>query len=91
MTLTDNIDREKLAWETAEHIAANLIPQGTGQYVVRVLTDEPMPFKPDEIAATLLDGRVWISWMDDRVLAAMRQLHGQPTDQLTRGLVGDII
>jgi hypothetical protein len=72
-----------LARTTAEHIVTYLIPTNRIAW-----GREDMPTTVEGVAAHLLSGRVWISWMDDRVLAAMRQLHGEPTDELTRGLLG---
>jgi hypothetical protein len=78
------VDREKLARETAEHVVTDLIPLGSA--LGGVLGREGMPTTVADVAAALLDGHLWISWMDDRVEAAMRQLHGEPT-----GYVADLL
>jgi hypothetical protein len=79
---------EQLAQETAEYIAHTLVPRSVRLASYSEITihypkdengnDRRPPTDVEEIKATLLDGRFWISWMDDRVTAAMRTLHGEP-------------
>jgi hypothetical protein len=88
-TVTTTIDRNQLAQETAEYIAAELNPlaervaQAPGCSIVYPNGQKP-PTAVEQIKATLLDGRLWISWMDDRVFAAMRAIHSPETS--TRSL-----
>lgn len=75
------IDRDQLAQETAEHIAEVLMPRSAQIHAqpgveVRYVNDKRPPTDVDDIRAALLDGRIWLSWMDDKVNAAMRALHG---------------
>lgn len=80
--MTANIDHHQLARETAEYIARELTPRIThaGEGLTVVYADDRRPpADVDEITANLLDGVLWVSWMDDRVLNAMRALHGEPT------------
>lgn len=82
--MTDNtpaIDRDRLAQETAEYIATKLIPKAEQLHTMPGVTihypdDQRPPTTIDEIKATLLDGRYWISWLDDRVTTAMAAIHG---------------
>jgi hypothetical protein len=82
-TTTDT--REQLAQQTAEYIANVLMPTyaelAKDVEIVYVNGKKP-PTSVEEIKAMLLDGRLFISWMDDRVIAAMRTLHGNPTSHL---------
>jgi hypothetical protein len=65
-------ERDRLAQETAEHIAGRRSgPNSEGTFGTPPRT---IPV----IKGTLLDGHVWISWLDDTVTAAMRRLHGEP-------------
>ncbi|GEM_PF-3270428 len=81
MTMTET--RQQLARETAEYIVTTLIPQlaetlaGTTVTISYPDATRP-PTTVAEIASALLDGRIWLSWMDDRVCTAMRALHGEP-------------
>lgn len=77
-------DRDQLAQHTAEYIATVLMPKADAFHsgpgvTVHYADGQRPPTGVDEIKATLLDGRVWISWLDSRVTAAMRALHGEPT------------
>lgn len=91
MTDTTTKDREVLAQETAEYIANVLMPAHaeatSGLEVVYINGNRP-PTAVEDIKQTLLDGRVFISWIDDRVNAAMRALHGEPTGDVTDLLTG---
>ncbi len=82
------IERDRLAQETAEYIAATRTPPVpetptvgnsviVGRHGSTVALDRRPPTAVAEIKATLLGGHVWISWMDDRVVAAMRALHDE--------------
>ena len=78
------IDRDQLAQDTAEYIASVLAPQAAEIHAypgvtVHYANDQRPPTEVEDIKAALLDGRVWISWVCDRVTQAMRQLHGEPT------------
>lgn len=89
MTITmTEAERDQLAQETAEYIANVLIPATRklnklpGAFI-HFLSDTRPPTDVAEIKAALLDGRIWISWLDgDRVEAAMHRLHGEPTPGL---------
>lgn len=63
-------DADRLAQETAEYIVSAGLGSSPGAI------GGPAPTGIPEIKATLLSGRCWFSWMDDRVVAAMRALHG---------------
>lgn len=81
--MTD-IDRDQLAQDTAEHIVNTLMPKTAELHAapnaeVFYTDDRRPPSTVDGVKAHLLDGGCWISWMDDRVVAAMRALHGEPT------------
>jgi hypothetical protein len=41
--------------------------------------DKRPPTAVEDIKDALLAGRPWISWLDDRVTAAMRAMYGDPT------------
>lgn len=70
--------RDALAQATAEHIATHLIDHVIGGMVDRIQVDgKPMPTTVPEIKATLLAGEMWLSWMSDSTVAAMRALHGE--------------
>jgi hypothetical protein len=78
------IDRDQLAQDTAEYIATVLMPKTAethaSPYVTVHYPDGKRPqTEVADIKAHLLSGRCWISWMDDRVVVAMRALHGEPT------------
>jgi len=75
-TLTAD-QRDQLAQETAEYIAAMPNPQEGEGFIVVGQDDRPRTIS--DIKAVLLAGHVWISWMDDKVIATMRALHGEPT------------
>jgi hypothetical protein len=86
-------DREQLAQETAEYIANVLTPKAEAAHALPGMevfyTDgRRPPTCVAEIKATLLAGRFWISWTDDRVTAAMRALHGEPFGH-SEWIVGD--
>lgn len=82
-------DRERLARETADHIVSVLIPQNDrlGKFREVSICGEA-PRDAEAIARELLDGHVWVSWMDDVVNAAMRELHGDPEGPAA-GFLGD--
>lgn len=72
------MDRDQLAQNTAEYIAANLLPQhavNTTDYLVKYTGDARPPRDVAEIKEVLLTGDVWLSWLDDHVTDAMRRLH----------------
>jgi hypothetical protein len=69
------MDREQIAQETAEHIAAKGEQQSTDTVQIHYIGGDKPPTDVQGIKAALLDGRIWISWMDDTVTAAMRQIH----------------
>lgn len=80
VTETDT-GRDQLAQETAEYIANVLIPQSDAVHALPGVTvNYPGGNRPPRdvpsIKAALLAGECWISWMNDRVLTAMRELHG---------------
>lgn len=73
-------DRDQLAQETAEYIANVLIPQSDAVHALPGVTvnypgGERPPRDVPSIKALLLEGTYWISWMDDRVLIALRTIH----------------
>ena len=73
--------KDELAQQTAEYIADVLIPAHADRAAiidVRYVDGNRPPHDVDEIKAALLAGRIWISWIDDRVSAAMRELHATP-------------
>jgi hypothetical protein len=72
--VTDD-ERDQLAQETAEHIAEHLSHRAGG-VTYHYDAAGPPPRDLAAIKAALLDGRVWLSWLDDRVFATMRELHG---------------
>lgn len=72
--------RDRLAQETAEYIAAVLTTRQTPEKHPEGYEEPEEPHAPtsvEEIKATLLNGRLWVSWLDDRVIEAMRELHGE--------------
>lgn len=84
----NDLDRDQLAQDTAEYIANVLTPQAQKTHAlpgvtVHYINDQRPPTDVPGIKAALLDGRVWISWICDRVTQAMRQLHGEPTGDAT--------
>lgn len=75
---------DQLATNTARYIASDLKTAQTKTLTlpgvsVFYANDRRPPATVEGIKLALLDGRIWISWMDDRVTAAMRELHGEPT------------
>ena len=79
--MTDEQTRDQIAQTTAEHIAAN--PGIEPGVIVHYPSPERPPTDIPAIKAALLDGRIWMSWLDDHVTAAMRRLHGDPTGDAT--------
>lgn len=79
---TLDTDRDQLAQETAEYIAHTLIPRHDERHANSAVTtvsyvdDKRPPRDVPTIKAALLEGTYWLSWCDDRVLTAMRELHG---------------
>lgn len=67
------MDRDRIAQETAEYIAAHTQPADDG-IVIRYVGEERPPTEVADIKAALLQGKVWISWMDDVVFKSMRQM-----------------
>lgn len=77
-TRSDTMNHDSLAQETAEYIAADLVPQhgvNLTNVLVKYTGEERPPREVAEIKATLLSGYLWLSWMDERVADAMRQMH----------------
>ncbi|MFJ1667318.1 hypothetical protein ACIOK4_13210 [Streptomyces bottropensis] len=78
------IDRDQLAQDTAEYIANTLMPK-TAEFhdnpgvTIQYVDDKRPPATVEDIKAELLGGQFWISWLDNRVVTAMRTLHGEPT------------
>lgn len=68
-------ERDQLAQDTAEYIANTLNPRARELHV-RPAYGKPAPTDIPTIKAALLEGTYWLSWADDRVLTAMRALHG---------------
>jgi len=73
-------DRDQLAQETAEYIAGTLIPESDRVHAFDNVTvsypgGHTPPRDVPSIKAELLAGRFWISWMNDRVLSALRTIH----------------
>jgi len=78
-------DRDQLAQETAEYIAGTLIPESDRVHAFDNVTvsypdDRRPPQDVPGIKAELLAGRFWISWMNDRVLSALRTIHAARRD-----------
>lgn len=78
------INRNQVAQEAAEYIASKLNParekfEEMPGATIHYADDKRPPTSVEEIKQSLLDGNIWISWMDDRVTAAMREIHGDPT------------
>lgn len=72
--------RDQLAQETAQYIADALIPESDRVHAFdNVTVSYPGGRRPPcdvpSIKAALLNGECWISWMNDRVLSAMRLIH----------------
>lgn len=79
--------RFELAHQAAVHIA-NLAPKRAAFEALDGITivhpgDHRPPTTDAEIRAELLDGNVWISWMDEYVMAIMRALHTGPVQACT--------
>lgn len=79
--------RFELAHQAAVHIA-NLAPKRAAFEALDGITivhpgDQRPPTTDAEIRAELLDGNVWISWMDEYVMAIMRALHAGPVQACT--------
>lgn len=65
----DATERDQLAQETAEYIAEHLsTPHGA-------VGDDDRPTDVEGIKEVLLAGDLWISWLDNRVDAAMIAMH----------------
>ncbi|MEH0423152.1 hypothetical protein [Streptomyces sp. B21-083] len=80
--MTD-LDRDQLAQDTAEYIVNKLIPDtarfhGLPEVTIHYADDRRPPTTVEGVKAHLLSGGCWFSWMDDRVIAAMNTLHGEP-------------
>ncbi|MBX5446624.1 hypothetical protein [Sphaerobacter sp.] len=78
-------DREQLATATATYIHDVLMPRhaaraaSPGITIVRPDGERP-PTAVEDIAAALLNGEVWTSWLDPLVETALHRLHAAPAD-----------
>ena len=81
--MNTTFDREQLATATATYIHDVLMPRhaalatAPGITIVRPDGERP-PTAVEDIAAALLDGEVWVSWLDSLVEAALHRLHPAP-------------
>lgn len=77
--LLADIRRGLIAERAAVYIAHELPRAQAGDGVEVVYHgDRRPPTAVEDITQDLLDGCLWVSWMDDRVLTAMRRIHGEP-------------
>lgn len=77
--LLADIRKDLIAERAAVHIAhelPHLQPGGGVEIVYR--DDRRPPTAVEDIKRELLDGCLWVSWMDDRVFTAMRRIHSEP-------------
>lgn len=75
------MDREQIAQETAEYIAAHApAGQPTDGIVIRYIGEQRPPTAVADIKAALLQGKVWTSWMDDIVFKSMREMGFTPEE-----------
>lgn len=71
--------RDQIAQEAAEHIVNDLNPEherfhAHPDVTIHYLDDTRPPTDVAGVKAALLDGRYWISWMDDHLTAALKAL-----------------
>lgn len=77
MTTDLELRRDQIAQEAAEHIAEHLNKVADEAGWAPVPGKKKPPTTVPEIKQSLLDGEIWRFWLDARVIAAWRELHGE--------------